>query len=219
MRVLIDDALVEISEPTLAAALEHARRAAQAQNRVVVEATIDGLTIPDAMLAEPSEMDLGSSEVRFTTADPGALVRATFRDVSGLLEQAKRDQTSAGELVQTGDLRGAMEKLSAALGVWDTVQQAVSNGAALMGVDPKDLRVALDSGAASATGGAGAGGDGGESVADAVSGLAHRLTDVKRSISAQDWAGLSDALLYDMNDQADRWRVLLDRLGERLAGG
>lgn len=218
MRVLIDDAPVEISEPTLAAALEHARRAAQAQNRVVVEATIDGLTIPDAMLAEPSEMDLGSSEVRFTTADPGALVRATFRDVSGLLEQAKRDQTSAGELVQTGDLRGAMEKLSAALGVWDTVQQAVSNGAALMGVDPKDLRVALDSGAGGASA-SGAGGDGGESVADAVSGLAHRLTDVKRSISAQDWAGLSDALLYDMNDQADRWRVLLDRLGERLAGG
>lgn len=219
MRVLIDDAPVEISEPTLAAALEHARRAAQAQNRVVVEATIDGLTIPDAMLAEPSEMDLGSSEVRFTTADPGALVRATFRDVSGLLEQAKRDQTSAGELVQTGDLRGAMEKLSAALGVWDTVQQAVSNGAALMGVDPKDLRVALDSGAAGGASAGGAGGDGGESVADAVSGLAHRLTDVKRSISAQDWAGLSDALLYDMNDQADRWRVLLDRLGERLAGG
>lgn len=204
MRVLFDQDLLEVTEPTLAAALDAARRRAETLNRVVVEATLDGMVIPDEALAAPSGERFESSEVRFITADPLALVRGTFRDVAQMILDTKGMQSKGADAIAAGELEKAMQHLAGALGAWDSVHQAVHSGTALLGLDPATLRVTIP-------------GDTEPTVlGDRVQELAARLGDLKRIIHAKDWAGLSDALQYDMQDQADRWHVLLRTLAEQV---
>lgn len=204
MRVLLDEQPLDVAEPTLAAALDAARRKAESQHRVVVEATMDGLVIPDEALAAPSSSRFEDGELRFVTAEPVALVRHTMREVVDLLEQTARDQTKASDLIVAGELEEAMQHLSSALGAWDSVHQVVVNGAALLGLKAEQVSVRV------------AGESSPVVMGDRIAELASHLSAIKRSIAAQDWAGLSDTLTYDMNPQAERWRTLLGALSDQL---
>lgn len=204
MRVLVDEQPVQVTEPTLAAALEAARLQAEAMRRVVVEATVDGLVIPDEALTSPSTESFENSEVRFVTAEPVALVHTTLQGVSELLDQTKAQQTHAADLIAKGQLEPAMNELSKALNAWDSVHHAVIGGAALLGLNAEDLVVCIGEGGVRVT------------VAACVRELGAKLGELKRTISTQDWAGLGDALAYDMSEQADRWIVLLDSLSGEI---
>lgn len=204
MRVLLDEQPLEVAEPTLAAALDAARRKAESLRRVVVEATVDGLVIPDEALAAPSTDRFESSEVRFLTAEPVSLVQHTMREVVELLSQTGQSQASAAEQLTAGELEAAMQHLSTSLASWDSVHQVVVNGAALLGLKAESLSVRIPGEAAPVL------------VGDRIRELAGHLASIKRCIGAQDWGGLGDVLNYDMNGQAERWAALLRALGEQL---
>lgn len=204
MRVLLDETPLDVAEPTLAAALSAARQKAEELRRVVVEATVDGLVIPDDALATPSTERFESSEVRFVTAEPVALVRTTLQGVSELLEHTKAQQTRAADHIGKGELEAGMNELAQALSSWDSVHQVVTGGAALLGLDAESLSVRI-SGEAGTT-----------SVGERVRELGTHLGAIKKAISVQDWAGLGDALSYDMGEQADKWRELLVALSAQI---
>lgn len=206
MRVLVDEQNVPVSEPTIAAALAAARAAAEARGRVVIEATLDGVAIPDESLASPPTDEFVGAEVRFGTADPGELVGSTLRGVAEALAEAQSEQRTAAEMIQAGDVAGALTHVSIALGVWDQVRAAVINGTALLGLRVETMEVRGTGGVA-------------VSVEDAVRGLAGRLGEIKRAFTAQDWSALSDALSYDMQDQAEAWRGILIGIAEAVESG
>jgi alpha-glucuronidase len=85
------------------------------------------------------------------------------------------------------------------------------NGATLLGMDPALLRVRA------------AQGEPEKSVMEHIEGLARALAELKRAIGASDWPGVADALEYDLKDQADRWRAVMnalaDEIGRRAAAG
>ena len=206
MRVLVDEQVVPITAPTIAAALAAARAAAESRGRVVIEATLDGVAIPDEALAEPPADEFTGSEVRFGTADPGELVGSTLRGVAEALEDATREQNAAAEKIQRGQIAEALSHVSSSLGVWDQVRTAVINGTALLGLNVGTLEVR---------------GAEGEliSVEGAVRALAERLAEIKRTFTVQDWSALSDALAYDMQEQSAAWRGILVGLAEMVETG
>jgi len=46
--------------------------------------------------------------------------------------------------------------------------------------------------------------------------LAEQLAEVKRALAEQDWAALSDALAYDLEEQATQWREGLTTLSKQI---
>lgn len=202
-RVFLDQEIVPIERPTLGAALRAVRAEAERRGRVVIEAKVDGRTVADADLERPPETDLGDAEVRFVSADPIALVRTTLADVADALDGARGDQTAAADLIQTGKIDEGLKRLGQALGVWESVRLSVTHSVALLGLDAESLAL---------------GPGGGDSrLADRVQSLAGRLGEVKRAVMAQDWSGLSDALAFEMDEQASTWSAMLRDLSETIA--
>lgn len=207
MQVHVDDISVPTAGSTLTDALNAARAAAESRGRVIVEATLDGVTIPDELLSSPTADEFRGSDVRFLTAHPGTLVGSTLRGIGEALLEAKATHAQAGELIQRGEIKPAMESLAQALKIWDHVREGVLSGSALLGVSIEDLRVIPAPGAPAT------------SVSAAVQELADHLSEIKRSFVAQDWSALGDALSYDLPEQADRWSELLGALADQLESG
>lgn len=207
MQVLLDGQVIEVKAPTLAAALEAGRAAAMRARRVLVEAQMDGVRVPDAILENPDAAGPGGSEIRFTSADPGALVGQTLRDAAEVLGEARKAQGDAADLIDGSQFDRAMPQLSAALGAWEQSRLAVVNGMALLGKNLETVRV---------IGGTGAGSE--RPLAEWVGSLTLALEEVRRSLKAQDWVGLSDVLRYDLSEQAELWRAMLGELARSVEG-
>ncbi|MBY0261577.1 MAG: hypothetical protein K2Q20_04500 [Phycisphaerales bacterium] len=193
MNVFVDDSAVTINAPTLAEALRAARQEAQRRGRVVVDATLDGVSVPDEMLSSPGEETFAGSNVRFATADPIDLVASTLRGVAEALQESKAEHIAAAELIQQGQIERAMSRLTTALGVWEQARTAVINGSELLGYSIATAKTA----------------DGSLSAEQAIEALTQKLGDLKRAFVVQDWSALSDTLAYDMPGLADVWCKLL----------
>jgi hypothetical protein len=206
MQVFLDEQPVVLASPplTIAAALHAARCSAESRGRVVVEVAVDGRTLDGLALAAPPDTASPTAELRCRSADPRALVAASFRDAAEGLLDAITDQDAAADAIARGRFDLAMPRLTAAVAAWTTARQVLDQGAALLAIDLNILTVALD---------------GAETpVARAVAGLAAALTELRRCLTAQDWCGLGDVLAYDLCDQGEVWRrtftALADRHGE-----
>jgi hypothetical protein len=198
MQVFVDDQPVTVASPTLAAALAAAKQSAHERGRVVIDAVLDGVSVPDELLSSPTQDEFVGSDVRFATADPALLVGETLRGVADALEEAKADHVRAAELIQQGRIEDAMNRLTVAFGVWEQARTAVINGSALLGVALPAMRTdEID-------------------AEKAVADLAGRLGEIKRAFVAQDWSGLSDILAYDMPEQGSAWQRLLRGIAERV---
>jgi hypothetical protein len=207
MQVYVDDLPVPVRDSTLAGALAAARSAAEVRGRVIVEATLDGVAIPDELLASPTADEFVGSDVRFATADPGMLVGSTLRGLGEALIESKLTHTRAGELIQRGEIKEGVESLGEALNIWEQVRQGIHNGSALLGLSIESLTIpATDSRPAT-------------EIAPKVQELAGRLSEIKRAFIAQDWSALADALNYDLPEQADQWSATLVALAEHLEAG
>jgi hypothetical protein len=207
MEALLDDRQLTLSRHSLAAALAAARSEAEAAGRVVVEVSVDGLIVPEAALASPSDADLGPRVVRFTTADPRQLVAGTLRELPALLDEAREQQAEAAKCLNTSDTAGGMKAMQTALTNWETVRSVVANGLALLGIEPKDiqLNVANREGERRSI-----------DVEQRISALADKLTKLREAMRSQDWVGVSDVLGYDLGDEADEWSLMLRALAAGL---
>lgn len=207
MRVFLDDVVIEPAPPTpttFASALAAAKASAERSGRVIVDVQLDGQPVGDAAFLESGQTsDLRGSELRCISAEPIVLVRSTLQEVASLLPSARAAQNNVAELIHAGRLEPAMNKLAEALATWSGVHQAVSSGASLLNIDLDNVQVP-------------AARDGQISLASSIQSLAASLTEIKRTITAQDWAGLADSMSYDMNEQADVWERVLPVVCDHL---
>ncbi|MEO1510938.1 MAG: hypothetical protein AAFU70_02595, partial [Planctomycetota bacterium] len=98
----------------------------------------------------------------------------------------------------------AGEPLSEALATWQAVRDVVVHASALAGVTPEEIEVPTEQGAVQAQ--------------DIIAELVGALEEIKRALTQQDWSALSDAIGYDLEDVAERWRAMLKQLAEVSAG-
>lgn len=208
MKVFLDERPLSVQRPTLAAALAAGRSAADDLHRVIVEAKLDGVAIPDAELEQPTERDLGQAELRFITATPALFVSTTLHEIADALDGVRATQRAAARAFQRGELNEAFSHLSSSLGVWDAVRKGVEQGPALLNRRLADLRV----GAAASGGGAA-----GVPLAEHLDQLATRLSGLRTALAAQDWSTLADELEGEFEPAAARWSAILRELATQLS--
>jgi predicted transcriptional regulator len=194
MRVLLDDRELAVDRPTLARALEAGLAEAEAGGRVLIEAKLDGVAIPDDQLASPTDAPLEGDELRLVSANPHALVRTSLFDARDALDDALERQTRAADLILTGQGNEALGAMADALQIWQAVRDVVAQGSELI----------------ERTLGAG------ESFESDVRRLSELLTEIKRCLNAQDWAALADLLAYDLGDQGEKWKQILEEMAGQV---
>ncbi len=192
MRVYLDGKLIDESGSTLDRAIEAARTHAGA--RMLVQALADGKPVPATDLDHPPASVPYASELAFASADPISLLSDAFRDAAELLLEVKEQQRVTAELLQSGKVDEAVAGIGEILETWRTVKEAIVLS---LRASPADQYH---------------GGGQGE-LPSTIEGLASALGEIKRAMTAQDWASLSDCLAFDMQDHAERCRAWLVRAG------
>jgi len=194
MQILLDDMPCDVEAATIGQAIDAAKSVAGDRGRLIVEVTVDGSRWSQSELDSPASLLGSAREVRLTTAEPGTLVRGIFKDAAEALADADTLQQQAAELLQSGDMVVALDKLVTAIAIWQTVQQAVVKGARAAGID-------LD-GISSEQG----------TIAAAIDQLNDKLGVVSRSLEQRDPIGLADTLLYEFPEVVRRWRSIMQAL-------
>ncbi|HZW10476.1 MAG TPA: hypothetical protein VFF69_11285 [Phycisphaerales bacterium] len=192
MKIILDDELMKESADTLAEAIRLGASRAASKGRVVVDILADGRAVGGPELGDSASMARGCEELRLTSAEPKAFVRVTLLDAADALGQARAAQQRAAELVEAGSLPEAYQTLAAALNLWQAARQALDEGAQLVGLDLSALPL-----------------ENPDELPEAIAELSRCLEEVRRCVGAQDWAGLSDVLLYDLDRLVDTWRDVL----------
>lgn len=200
MQVLLDGRPIEASGNTLASALEAGRSAATALGRVIIEVTADGQPVPDARLTHPPEDDPFAQTIEMRTASPVDLVRTTLHESADALEEAKRQQVIASDLILEAKTGEAMAKLGEALRLWSAIQRAVTDSCALF----------MSPGLAEQPGAD-------LTVDEAlVAELAVNLNQVHTALAKRDWSELSDLLAFELEEQAQKWSKAIREMADGL---
>ncbi len=198
MRAYLDDTELPGPLPTLAEALDAARTAAGARGRIIIEASADGQPLSDDTLEHPAALPTQPASVQFLSANPGAMVREALRGAADALESARDDQASLVASLDAANLGDARRRLDRVLTAWSACVATVRDGGALLNLDLA-RPVA------------------GASPNSRVATLSGTLVEVKRCLNAQDWAGLSDVVLHDLEPQSRDWDAMLKAMAESLA--
>lgn len=198
MKVFLDEAELEVADPTLASAIAAGTAASEERGRIIVEVWADGSPAPDEHLTAPPSTAPYAKEVRFVSAEPKSLVRMVLLDVSDALASTRDAQRKAADLLQTGETGAALQSLGESLQTWETVRRAVDEGCALLDIPTE--------------------GDGTSGLDGAlVNDLADKLSALRDALGREDWSLLGDLLAYDLDEHVDRWQTELRRLAEGIA--
>lgn len=195
MRVLLDGNEIPSREPTLAAAIDAGRAAAETAGRAIIEVSVDGQPVMGDALDRPPTEPIAGAEVRLTSTDPVSLVRSTLLDAADALESTRPQHGTIAEGLQAGEAGEALQQLSATLQVWQAAQDVLTRGFVLLGRDPGALPVPEGSGA--------------DSVNQMVELLASELREIKRALGDQDLAAVADVVGYELEPMAEHWVSLL----------
>lgn len=197
MRVMLDQTVCDVRADSVESAIAAAAQMAEARGRMIVEVLVDGrIWTHDEPASESATK--ACDEIQLTSADPADLVCQTFDQASEALREADALQQSAAELIQADQSPQAMAKLGEALAIWQSVQQAVSMGADVAGLD-------LDKEIAAA------------SMEGVIERLNQHLEAIRIALENSDPVGLADTLLYDLPEVNVQWRGLLESLRRRVA--
>jgi len=199
MQTFLDDQVLTVDRPTLAAALRAGADAAEQAGRAIIEASADGAALRDEQLDAPSDEDTGIGEVRLVSAEPRSLVRVTFLEAADTLVQVAPDHAAVAKMIHEGRLDDAMTELSSLLEVWRTVRETVDKGSALVGLILEEAELPE------------------LGRADLLVGqLAGRLDELKQALAIQDWSTVADLIEFEMAEQAEQWTALLRGLSDLL---
>ncbi len=199
MQILLDDIPCNVVARTVGEAIEGGADLARDRGRLIVDVTVDGSKLSEADLASAQQQTRTAQIVRLVSADPVELVRQTLTDAREALSDADGLQREAAELLQSGQRTVSMDKLTEAISIWLSVQEAIIKGSQLIGLD-------LDAKPA----------DGQEDLFDAIRRLRERLDAVRRALQDRDEIGLADTLLYEFPQVNEQWQRLLGDLQGRL---
>lgn len=200
MQIYLDEDRLADSAETLEGAIELARQRAAGRERVIVDVVVDGRSLAPEHLDDRAVLETAFDEVRLITAEPRAFVRVTLQDAADALEAARADQKAAAEAFEAGRTADGFASIERSLAVWQAARQSLDQGAGLLGLDLTTLPA----------------GTRGE-LPGAITALSGALEELRRAVQAQDWAGLSDLLLYDLDELAERWQTLLHGVAEHVA--
>jgi len=201
MQVLLDGRPIEVSGNTLADALKAGRSTASSLKRVIIEVIADGFAAPDAHLSNPPVDDPYAETIEMKTASAVDLVRTTLHESADALEEAKKQQVIASELILEAKTGEAMEKLGEALQLWSAIQRAVTDSCALFSSPelsvPEDVIPQVDP--------------------VLVAELATNLNKVHSALSKKDWSELSDLLAFELEEQAQKWSKAIREMADDLS--
>lgn len=200
MKIILDDAPLTETPATLAEAIAAAAARAAGMQRVIVDILVDGRAVSANELDDESAMAHECAELRLTTAEPRAFVRVTMQDAADALGDARENQQRAAELFEAGNAEEGFRSIDSALHLWQAARQSLDQGAQLVGLDLTALPLEHP-----------------DVLPEAISRLSAALEEVRRSVMAQDWAGLSDVLLYDLDDLVGEWQKLLRDVAGHVA--
>ena len=207
VRVFLDGELQNNTQPGLGDALRDAASRAEAAGRMIVEVVADGKPLEDAALAHPDRYQHPILELRLTSIEPKELVRSTLLGAEDALEQAKADQYTAAEMIQSGQLDEARDPLASMLETWQAVREVVTRGSQVLRVDLDRVDLAKASG-----------GRLGGRVADRSNELFATLDELKSALAREDWSAVGDSLAYDFDELVNSWQVMLRSLADHVAG-
>lgn len=195
MRVTLDGTIVHIDRPTLKAALDAAASIAAGKGRVLVAAEADGTPLPDASLEAPSDEFCSILELKTTSALPRDLVTQMLNSAADALEGLRLSQRDAGTKIRSASLESANQDLHAILAVWQAVTSALSHSAQILNADLARLQVATHFGTIVPN--------------QAVDQLLATLRRLQQCLPKQDFSALSDILIHELDEHAQRWSAML----------
>lgn len=198
MKVYLDNEPMELDSSSLRAAFGSAVELANGRGRVIVDVLIDGAPVPGDMIADPPDEPMAGDELRFTSAEPRAMVRETLLDAVEALDQVVVHQQEVAELVMAGKIEAVRASLESVVGIWQAVVLAIQRGSELLEIELDAMRVE------------------GEPLSVRISGLSERLGEVIRAVDRQDWSALADTLAFDMCEQAGAWQTMLRDLAQSI---
>lgn len=199
MRVILDDTPLSDAPNTLAEAIDLAADRAASLGRVVIDILADGRAIGPDELDDAQALAHSCEEVHLTSAEPRVFVRVTLLDARDALGRARLDQRLAADAVEAGRTQEAFGLIEGAFSLWQAARQALDQGAQLVGLDLSTLPPDL-----------------GEALPPVIESLAACLEEVRRCLGAQDWSGLSDLLRYDLDELAQQWQSVLERVADHI---
>jgi hypothetical protein len=199
MQILLDDIPCHVQAQTVGEAIEGGAEVARDRGRLIVDVTVDGSHLSEADLTSAQQQTRTAGIVRLVSADPVELVRQTLSDAREALAEADGLQREAAELLQSDERTVAMDKLAEAISIWLCVQEAVTKGTQLIGIDLDAERP-----------------DGDQDIPDAIFRLKERLNALRRALQDRDEIGLADTLLYEFPQVIEQWQKLLGDLQRRL---
>lgn len=190
MRVLLDGKMIG-SSATLGEALVLAAR--KAGHRLVVDAKADGHRVPQRDLDQPPVEEGYAEELSITSAEPADLVTQALHDAADALGGLHAEQSTVAELLQVGETKEAMERLSKLVGVWQQVDETVRlAGQALGEAMPR------------------------ERLDEAAGELTTHLCAVRDGLQRGDLTSVADLLAYEMDGLPERWSMLLREVAGQL---
>ncbi len=200
MKVFLDERPLEGGGGSLTAALRAGARAAVSSGRIIVEARLDGRTLLPEELSGESDGSAAAAEgeLRLTSTDTGALVRVTLFEAADSLGRLVIEQGATADLVRSGRLGEAHERLTGISGVWQAVRDALAGAIEALGGESALRRMG--------------------SPPD-TAGLVLALNELSRGVRAQDWSAVGDVLGYDLCEQAAGWQSSLRALAEGVPVG
>lgn len=201
MKIILDDTPLSETPATLAEAIAAAAERAAALDRVIVDIFADGRAVGANELDDEATMAHRCDELRLTTAEPRAFVQVTMREAADALEGAREEQQRAAELIEAGARAEAYTALDGALNLWQAARQSLDQGAQLIGLDLTTIPLEHP-----------------DVLPEAIARLSAGLEEVRRCVGAEDWAGLSDVLLYDLDDLVGEWQQVLRAVAGHVAG-
>lgn len=194
MPAYLDDQPLQFEGSDLHAALKAAREQLGDSGRMIVEAHLDGQVLAGDEIAPWQTVALGESELRLYTADVKELVVTTLQQTQGLLEEAKRAQNEAADLLQKDLAQPALHHIRRALDAWGQTHRAVAQSLDLLNISLEDK--IIDEQAAS----------------EVVTALVMQLKDLRASLERRDTVALADALAYEWPQNNDRWAQLITHM-------
>lgn len=189
MKVYLDGNLIDAAGTTLERAIDSART--HAGTRMLVEALADGRPVPAADFDHPPAKAPYANELAFRSADAARLLADLSDDLSSALQQASDRQDAAANLIRMGQVEAGVSGIGEILELWKMVKEGIE----------VTLQTSSDQESRS------------RELSGTLAALAVSLNEIRRTMSEQDWAGLSDCLAYDMQEHARRCREWIARDG------
>ena len=198
MQISLDEKTIDIEAADLAELLEKVKQSLSASGRIVVQVSLDGSVLDPQTLAQRLAEPLLTQQIQLISVSPRSLAVDALSLIRQQLPKADELLLGAADLLQQDQEKQAMEKLGAALTIWQQAHQVIDQTSRLIGLNLDTLF--LDD----------------QTAAEIISATAMQMKQVRELIKAGDLIGLADSLTYEWPKSTQEWLKLIDAIIEHI---